>query len=203
MTGLWKGGRASALIPRVVQEAGATAEALLAAAAVEAARLRAEVDAEREAARAAAALAGRREGLAQAAAALAAVAEVRRARLAGLEAELGQTALEVARAVLGMAFAESPEALGSLARRALELARDRREVVLRVSPGDAPALRGEAGALAALLHRCPALEVREDATLARGDVVVETEAGRIDARIETQLAALARALEELEPCAMD
>jgi type III secretion protein L len=38
--------------------------------------------------------------------------------------------------------------------------------------------------------------VREDAALARGDAVVETEAGRVDARVETQLAALARALED-------
>jgi flagellar biosynthesis/type III secretory pathway protein FliH len=44
--------------------------------------------------------------------------------------------------------------------------------------------------------RAPGLSVEEDGSLAPGDVVVETEAGRIDARIETQLDALRAALEE-------
>ncbi len=43
------------------------------------------------------------------------------------------------------------------------------------------------------------LEIREDAAIERGGVVVETEAGRIDAGIEAQLDALARAFAEALP----
>jgi type III secretion system HrpE/YscL family protein len=201
MSGLLRGARLSALIPRAIQEASARAEAVVAEAQAEAARLEARARTAGDAVRAEAAAAGRREGLAQAAAALAAVAEARQRRLEGLEEELAQTAIEVAGAVLGQAAATGPEAVLALARRALALARSRREVVLRVCPADAPAVRSQAGALSGLLERCPALAVREDASLSAGDVVVETEAGRVDARVETQLAALSRALEEGEPCA--
>jgi flagellar biosynthesis/type III secretory pathway protein FliH len=42
----------------------------------------------------------------------------------------------------------------------------------------------------------PGVGIEEDGRLAPGDVVVETEAGRIDARVETQLEALREALVE-------
>jgi flagellar biosynthesis/type III secretory pathway protein FliH len=49
--------------------------------------------------------------------------------------------------------------------------------------------------LSASLIRAP-LESREDRGGGPGGALVETEAGRIDARLETQLAAVARAVEE-------
>ena len=202
MSGLIKRARAAAVIPRAVHEGRARAAALLAEAEREAERVIGRAREARDAIQAEAEQGGRGEGLAAAAAELARVAGVRRARLEALEPELARTALEVARAILGDVVSAGPDAALALARRALEGARARREVVLRVSPRDAPALRAQGGALGSLLQRCPALAVREDAALAPGDVVVETEGGRIDARIETQLAALARAMDEGDPCAM-
>jgi flagellar biosynthesis/type III secretory pathway protein FliH len=69
-------------------------------------------------------------------------------------------------------------------------------VTVRISPGDEPALRGAEARLGGLLER-GVLAVRVDPALGPGDVVVETEAGRVDGRIDTQLALFARALEEV------
>lgn len=175
-------------------DARARAQALVAAAEEEARRIRQEAEAERARLRAEAVEDGRREGLARAAAALAGAAAARDRRLAEAEREVAAMAVDVARTVIGRELAQDPAAVAELAARALSAARERREVVLRVNPADAEAIRAAAGRLAAVLARAPGLAVREDPGLARGDAVVETEAGRVDARVETQLAALARAL---------
>lgn len=186
-------------IDGAVFDAAAQARGLLAAAEADAARIRASAEGERERLRADALAEGRAEGLGRAAAALACAAAERDRRLAALAPEVAALAVDVARRVLGRELAQDPAAVVDLAARALAQARERREVVLRVSPEDAALVRGAEGRLAALLARAPGLVVREDASLERGGVVVETEAGRIDARVEAQLAAMERALAEATP----
>lgn len=196
---LLKGARSPGVIDRLELEARERARALQADAAQAAARTRAAAEADREEALRAAARAGREEGLASAGAALLASAEARQRRLEGLEREIAGVALDVARKLVGRALAEHPEIVAELARRALEPVRARREVLLRVNPGDAPLLRAEQPRLAALLDRAPGVLVREDGGIEPGGVVVETEAGRVDARFETQLSVLERVLGEQAP----
>jgi len=155
-------------------------------------------EAERDAVRAAAFDEGRREGMGAAAAALAGAAAARERLLSGAEAEVVALALEVARKVLGRELAQRPDAVVDLAARGLAAVRDRIAVSLRVHPDDLPALRDAQGRLAAILSRAPGLGIREDAALARGSAVIETEAGRVDASVEAQLDALAQALAGVE-----
>lgn len=178
-------------------DAAAEARALLAAAEAEAERIRSAALAERDRLRAEAIEAGRQEGLGRAAATLAGATAERDRRLAGLAGEVAGLALEVAGKILGRALAHDPGLVVELAAGALAQARERREVVLRVSPHDTPAVRAAEGRLAALLSRAGGLALREDPSLSPGQVVVETEAGTLDARIEAQLAELARALEDV------
>lgn len=184
-------------IEGAVFDAAAEARALRAEAVAEAARIRADALAERDRVRAEAAEAGRQEGLGRAAAALATAAAARARLLTGLEGEVAALALEVAGRLVGRALALEPGLVVELAAAALAEARERREVALRVSPADAPAVRAAEGRLAALLARAPGLAVREDPALGPGQVVVETEAGTLDARVEAQLAELARAIEDV------
>ncbi|HSD22301.1 MAG TPA: FliH/SctL family protein [Anaeromyxobacter sp.] len=189
---------AGSRIEAAAYDAQEKARAVVAAAEDEARRLRSEAEAEIARVRAEAVEEGRREGLSRAAAALARAAAARDRRLALAEREVAAAAIDVARTLIGRELDQDPAAVADLAARALAAARDRREVTLRVNPSDAEAIRAAAGRLAAMLARAPGLEVREDPGLARGDAVVETEAGRVDARVETQLAAFARALDEEE-----
>ena len=177
-------------------DAAERARAIVAEAEARARELLEAAQAERERIRADAAEQGRAEGLARAGATLVAAAAARDRRLAGAEREVVALALDVARKVLGRELAQDRSAVADLAAQALAVARDRREVTLRVNPEDADAIRAAAGRLGALLARAPGLDVREDPTVERGGAVVETEAGRVDARVEAQLAALARAIEE-------
>lgn len=158
-------------------------------------RLAAENDRDRSFAQAAEA--GREEGLGRAAAVLVLAEAERERKLAALAGEVAALALDVARRVLGRELAQDPGAVVDLAARALVHARERHEVALRVNPRDAPFVRRAESRLAALLVRAPGITVREDAAVAPGGVVVETEAGRIDARVEAQLASLERALAEV------
>jgi type III secretion system HrpE/YscL family protein len=194
MASILKAARAPVLVDRLELEARERARALLEEAESKAARIVAEAEAQRETLYRASARAGVEEGRAEAGAALARAAEVRQRRLLEVEEELAAVALEVARKILGEELAARPEAVAVLARRALEPVRGRREVALRVHPEDGPRVRAELPRLSALLERAPGLCLREDAAVGRGGVVVETEAGRVDARVEAQLALLEQSL---------
>jgi type III secretion system HrpE/YscL family protein len=183
-------------IPAAAFEATQRAAALLARAEEEAGALVARAEAEREAIRADARESGRSEALARAGATLVGAGRERDRILASAEREVVALAVEVARKVLGREIVTDPAAVVDLAAAALEHARGRRQVILRVHPSDAAAIRSGSARLSAMAACAPGLSVEEDASLVPGDVVVETEAGRVDARIETQLDALREALEE-------
>ena len=167
---------------------------MVAAAEEEARNIVADAEAARARAIADAAEDGRREGQARAAATLAAAARERDRLLRGAEREVVELAVAVARKVLGRELGRGGEAVVDLAAAAVAEARSRRDVMLRVSPADAAAVRAAGGTFAAL-SRAP-VRIVEDPSIAQGGVIVETEAGRIDARIEAQLEAVARAIEE-------
>jgi type III secretion protein L len=183
------------LVPAAVHDAHRRGRELVEAAEAEASRIVADAEAARARVRAESEEEGHRTGAARAAALLVAAAAERDRMLASVEREIVSLGIAIARKVLGDELAARPGAVVDLAARALHEARERREVSLRVHPTDAQAVRNAGDALGALLLRAR-LSVREDPGIAMGSVVVETEAGRIDAGIETQLAHLARALEE-------
>ena len=182
-------------IAAAVHDADLRVREMIGAAEERARRVRAEAEASRDALRAGAVEEGRREGLARAAAALALAGTERDRLLAAAQREVVSLALQVARRILCLELAGREGAVAELAARALAEARERREVVLRVNPADAPAVRAAEGALGAVLLRA-GLVVREDPAVAAGSAVVDTEAGRLDAGIEAQLEHLGRALEE-------
>jgi type III secretion protein L len=182
-----------------VYEAGERARALVVQAEADARKIRDDAEADRERLRAEAVAAGREEGLASAAAALAGAARERDRRLAAVERELVALAVDVARRILGRELALDPESVVGIAREALVAARGRRELTLRVNPADAAAVRGAPALLAGALAPAAAFAIREDPAVPPGGALVETEAGLVDARLETQLAALLRALEAAAP----
>jgi type III secretion protein L len=103
-------------------------------------------------------------------------------------------ALRMAEKIIGRTVELDPSTLAAIAAEALTAARARAGVVvLRVHPADQAALQTERPTLAARLGAANELRLVADPTVARFGCVVETAAGRLDARLETQLAALERA----------
>jgi flagellar biosynthesis/type III secretory pathway protein FliH len=136
--------------------------------------------------------AARAEGEASATAAVAArlfEAERRRdAALGEAERDLAKLALAAARRIVGDELTLAPERILDIVREALDRARRARRIVVRVHPDDAATLR-------ALADGALPYAIEEDPAIARGGLVLETELGEVDARIETKLAALEKALE--------
>jgi flagellar biosynthesis/type III secretory pathway protein FliH len=182
------------VVPKAVLDARGEAAALLARARAEAEAMRADLSAAREAARREGLEAGRAEGVAEAAVTLAA-ARTEAARLTE-EAAAAAIALatKMAEKIVGRAVALSPETMADIAGEALAACRPGAGTVrVRVHPEDLPAVEARREVLAT---RAPAaaLELIADETVGRSGCVIETPQGRVDARLETQLAALERAL---------
>jgi flagellar biosynthesis/type III secretory pathway protein FliH len=96
-----------------------------------------------------------------------------------------QLAIELASAILGD-LARQPSAAAFVAERAWR-ASGASAATLRVHPDDVQAVSEALG---------PACTVVADASLKRGDCIVDTHWGRLDARLETQLAKFSEALSE-------
>lgn len=186
--------RARAVIPGAVFDAEREATRILTDARAEAAGLLEAAQAEAEALRSTAAARGEAEGR-QAAVAILAAAEAARARLQGdAEADIARLALQIARKVVVGELSQSDAAIGRIVAQALQSARLGRAVVVRIHPDDAQGLQERFPVLLAAAGRSEGLVLRPDPSLGRGDCVVDSELGTIDARLDTQLEAIERAL---------
>jgi len=137
--------------------------------------------------------AGRAEGLASVAA-LQLEARATLARTAERDvAVIAEVALEAARSLVGTAVADNPEVVAHAVSEALAVFVRARRALVRVHPDDAAVAREVVAAWAAG-QGAEAAEIFADPGVRRGGVVLETDRGRLDARIETRLGALQRAL---------
>jgi flagellar assembly protein FliH/type III secretion protein L len=101
-----------------------------------------------------------------------------------------ELAVLLAERLVGEAIAHEPARIAHLAASALAEARGARRVKIDACPDDT-------AALATLLRELGFdAEIGADASLARGSLVVHTDLGRIDGRLEPQLRRLAVALRE-------
>ncbi|MEC9464189.1 MAG: FliH/SctL family protein [Myxococcota bacterium] len=112
--------------------------------------------------------------------------------------QIKDLALGIAKKILGKELSSRPEAVVELVRQALaEKARQRREISLRVNPEDLVVIRENRGELLEILSRAQEISIREDPDVARFGVIIETDAGTIDAQLETQLAVLEGVLKSM------
>jgi flagellar assembly protein FliH len=125
-------------------------------------------------------------GMARAGAAVAAAEQERRRSVERAEADIAALVMEVSRC---LALGDpDPRTVARLCREAVRRAAGARRVTLRVPPGQRELLVERAWARG--------LTVVEDDAISPGGCVVESEEGVVDARIETRLDSLERALEE-------
>lgn len=183
--------RAEAQVGERIEAANTEAEAIVA-------RAREEAEQALQQAREEGLRAGREEGLAGL---VEATLRANR-QLDALEAEivpqLKALAMGIARRVIGRELEFHPETIVEIVKQALgDKARQRREITLRVNPADAQMLRESRAELVEVLSRTKDVAIAEDAAVSPHGVIIETEAGVIDAQLETQLDALERLLEAL------
>ena len=110
------------------------------------------------------------------------------------EVQVRELALEIARRVLKAEVSVNPDVVTEITRHALRRLAGTDQVRIRVNPDDVERLRARREELMALFEGLHAVEILEDRRVGIGGVQIETESGTLDARIETQLGEIARAL---------
>lgn len=179
------------VVVREIVDAHEDAVAIVAAARAEAERIG------EEAARQRAQLEGvlreelRHEGDARIAAALLELRAREEARVDRDLERLVATGVALAERIIGASLSLEPERIATMATAALREARGARRVTFEANPLDANTLRAQLQTLG-LPEDAISVEARDD--LARGDLVLVTDLGTLDARLQPQLKRLAEAL---------
>ncbi|HEX7481394.1 MAG TPA: FliH/SctL family protein [Polyangiales bacterium] len=137
---------------------------------------------------------GLAQGHAQAAASLLEAARLRELLLRDAEAHTTRASLKVAAHLMRDALHAQPERIAALVSPLLERVRRAKLIVLHVHPLDVPALTRAVAPLCERLQLPAAVQIQPQPELQRGDCVLVSNIGELDARIETQLAELERAL---------
>ena len=119
--------------------------------------------------------------------------EQRVATLESAEPELVRLAMTIAERVVHDQIANDPKVVVENVRSALTRLVSREVVTLRVHPSDLETMRQHRDAIVAVSD-VEHLRIVEDQRVDRGGVVVETDAGTIDAKIATQLREARRAI---------
>jgi flagellar assembly protein FliH len=160
----------------------------------QAAQLVAAASADIERARTAGYARGYEEGSARAARELLELAAARASALQAQEDKIRELALIFAGKLTAHAFEQEPSAIEALLRPLLASVRRARRVAIRVHPEAVAFVESRLPALAGYEALEGALEVAGDPGIAHGGCVIESDLGELDARLETRLSELCRAL---------
>ena len=167
----------------IVDAAQAEAKAILERAALDAAAL--SETARRE---------GYEEGLLQWNEALLEAERAREALCRESERQIVAVGLKVAEKIIGERIREQPATIVSIVAEALKTVRRERDLVIQVNPSHVEELRQRVDRLQALAGGSRTVRVVAAENIAPGGCIIESELGKIDAQLETQLRCFERAL---------
>ena len=182
-----------AVVKRAVAEARAEARRILSEATREADELRARADREAREMREAAYQEGLEEALSELNHALLEAHERRDAALAGAERDVLRLAVKLAEKIIGREIERDDAALADIVSAALRHARQQEALTVRVNPADLPHVQAHRERLDPS-GRARFIDLVADPRVRPGGCVIEGESGTVDARLDTQLRVLERAL---------
>ena len=110
------------------------------------------------------------------------------------ESEMLALVMDIARQVIKTEVTQNPAAVQAVITNALRRITDKDNVRVRVSVADAPRVKEAREDLMEIVDGLRFIEIVEDRRVGDGGCVIETNAGTIDAKIETQITEVARAL---------
>ncbi len=132
-------------------------------------------------------------GVAQVVEALARASAEYDRRIAASEQDMLALAFALAERLVGHAVAADERVVQGMVASALEHVRGKRQIVVLAHPDDVPALERARGVFSERMDGA-SVHVEPYAELTRGGCLIETEAGRVDARLEVQLDVLRKAM---------
>ena len=116
--------------------------------------------------------------------------------MAGMEAEIVELVLGVARKVISGEVISNGNVILQLVKEAMQNCSSKDGAILRVSPEDFESLNGNMDESLATAEGADSLEIKKDSTLKQGDCIVETSLGSVDAGVETRLGKIEEAFRE-------
>jgi len=112
-----------------------------------------------------------------------------------IEGQLKDLSMEIAERVLKAELTVNPDVVVQITQHAMRRLADKDQVRIRVNPDDVERLRDHRDEIMRLFEGLRSVEILEDRRVGIGGVQIETDTGMVDARIETQMHELARALD--------
>jgi type III secretion system HrpE/YscL family protein len=137
---------------------------------------------------------GREEGLAAVTEQLASLNSIKEKFYSSAEPEIIKLVMTIAEKIIGKMVRENEAAIKSIVRQAVESSLGER-ITVRLNPEDYKIVSSVEFEFRDVLDRTKRIVFKEDESIKQGGCVVETEVGTIDARLETQLKAIRKALE--------
>ena len=113
--------------------------------------------------------------------------EKRDAIFGSAEGIIVQLALAVAKTILRREAKTDVTLVKTLAKESLRLVEDKRRVSIKVNPTDLNAIQGFEEEILSTAPGVKEWEIRQDDRVTAGGCIIETEAGIVDAQLETQL----------------
>lgn len=110
------------------------------------------------------------------------------------ESELVRLAVAAAKRIIGEEIRSNPSAILNTVREVVRSAGRQRGLTIQVNPAQESIVAAQTENLRILSHGAPDLTISGNASVEEGGCIVETDIGRIDARLSTQLTALEQAL---------
>ena len=116
--------------------------------------------------------------------------------LAGMEADILELAVKIARKAVAGELKTNRDVIIQLVSSALAECSEKKGTVIRVSPEDSDYLNENMERLEQIAEGVDDTEIRPDAAMKPGDCIIETPLGSIDAGAETRLEKIEEALRE-------
>jgi type III secretion protein L len=181
---------AARIVRKDVYEAGLNARGVLDAAAKQAQAVIDDAERRRDTILDGARQEGFRRGMADWERALESARQAQVALDARYEPELIRLAVRVAEKIIGEELRSRPETIVSIARECLRSVRHEHSLTLRINPKETGEVQRSLGSLVEAAGSGRRIQVVADAAVPWGGCIVESAAGAIDARLETQLKCL-------------
>lgn len=117
--------------------------------------------------------------------------------LEGIETDIVNLVLDVARKVIDVELSFNREDLVYLIKQAFDRCTNKDNVILKVSPDDYDYLNESRGKLLSTVEGVGELDIRKDSALKPGACVIETPYGSVDAGVQTKLKKIEEAFLEV------
>lgn len=111
-----------------------------------------------------------------------------------IQSEMHKLTLGIAKKVIGQFAEQHADLVLELTKKCVKMVSEQTRLTIYVSPLDVELLRSFRGEILAVAEGVKEIEIRERMGMQRGGVMIETNVGQIDARIEEQYKAIEHAL---------